>query len=99
VGVVYCKQGPFALASAGIRVSVCGTKSHASQPHLGRSPIPILSQLALLLPGLPSYLLPCDAASTVTVTYLNAGEPCYGIAAGTGELRAVLRADSDEGSV
>ena len=94
-GHVLCRPGPFALASAGLKIAIKGKPAHASQPQEGISPAPLLAHLALALPGLPNNIVAVGEAAKVTVTYLTCGEPCYGVAPADGEIRATIRADSD----
>lgn len=85
------REGAFAAASEGLEVWLSGASSHASEPHLGRSPALALSQLIPALFALPAQLLPMDAGAAVAITHANLGEPSFGVAAGEARIRATLR--------
>lgn len=89
-GVVNC-------ASVGLKIRLTGKTAHASQPEMGVSPAPAISQL---IPGLSALGRGGPIGSDyrlVTITHVRIGEPAFGIAPGEGELWITLRTMDDAG--
>ncbi len=95
-GSVVLRGGTFASASQGLWVKASGETAHASTPHLGRSPALALARMIQELTPLAAEALPGHRDAFITITHLEMGRPSYGVAPGEGELRATLRAASDE---
>ncbi len=85
------RAGAFAAASEGLEIWLAGASSHASEPHLGKSPALALSQLIPALLALPAQLLPMDTGAAVAITHANLGEPSFGIAAGKARVQTTMR--------
>jgi amidohydrolase len=94
-----------ARASCGLRLSLCGTAAHASEPSKGQCPMLALGRLAAACEGLPARLQAAGrlapqvgepALSTpVQLQCGNAGD--FGILPAHGSLSVTLRADCDAG--
>lgn len=95
LGTVFLRPGPITAASTGLRIALEGRSSHASEPHLGRNPIPILADLVGFAMGCPS-LLPFGHPAHVVPVQLSAGEEAFGTNPGDGVLGLTLRADETE---
>jgi amidohydrolase len=95
-GSVVLRSGTFASASQGLWVKATGDTAHASTPHLGRSPALALARMIQELTPLAAEVLPGHRDTFITITHLAMGRPSYGVAPGAGELRATLRAASDD---
>ena len=97
LGACWLAPGPMNCASVGLKVALGGRTAHAAEPHAAVSPGPAIARLIPGLAGLgqggdltPDFRL-------VTVTHVRMGEPAFGIAPGSGEVWATLRALTDEG--
>ena len=96
--------GTASRASCGLRIDVQGRASHASQPHLGLSALPVLSRLALELKDLPDQLVTSGQVETqiadpilavpVHMSFGAAGD--YGVLPANGALCVTLRADTSK---
>ncbi|AZV80950.1 amidohydrolase (plasmid) [Parasedimentitalea marina] len=87
--------GPSNCASRGMKINFTGKTSHAAAPEDGISPGSVMAQLMqdlpLLGPGGPMQ----DDFALATLTHAHLGEPSFGIAPGSGELRLTLRSQTD----
>ena len=97
LGACWLAPGPMNCASVGLKVALGGRTAHAAEPHSAVSPGPAIARLIPGLAGLgPGGELTPDFR-LVTVTHVRMGEPAFGIAPGSGEVWATLRALTDEG--
>lgn len=92
LGEVQLKSGPFCCASVGLQVTLTGRTAHASQPENGVSPAQALAKLIAEIDRFGLGGVRDDAFKLSTITYASLGEPTFGVAAGSAELRATLRA-------
>lgn len=92
MGQVIMREGPAAPASTGLRITLTGRRSHASEPHLGRNPIPLLGELIQLIQAAPGQL-PFGRAGLATLVHVGAEGENYGMSPGTAQLGLTLRAD------
>ena len=103
-GYVGTRAGLMNCASRGFVVHLSGRTSHAAEPELANSPIPLLGSIISALedlgldlkqnPELRSSL--DDGFRLVTVTHVQAGEACFGITPGEAQIFATLRASHDD---
>jgi len=93
-GSIVIKEGTFAMASHGLKVSLQGIASHAAEPEKGLNPAPALAEIVSAVDALARQI--SDEDSMITITCLRAGEYAFGSAAGEAELLMTLRAASDE---
>jgi len=100
--VLFVRDGVAARASTGLEVRVIGAASHASEPHLGRSPMPVLAALAQRAAGIPQELEQISGRSLagpggpalVTPVHMHVGNPGdFGVLPASGKLCMTLRAD------
>jgi amidohydrolase len=89
------RAGTVNCASQGLKITLSGKTSHASEPEKGRSPglalaglIATFTRLAAPVPLAPGFRL-------ITVTHARLGEPAFGIAPGAAELWLTLRTMAD----
>ncbi|MFP5501525.1 MAG: M20 family metallopeptidase [Candidatus Sericytochromatia bacterium] len=92
LGQVIMREGPAAPASTGLRLTLTGRRSHASEPHLGRNPLPLLGELIPLIQALPGQL-PFGRAGLATLVHVGAEGENYGMSPGSAQLGVTLRAD------
>lgn len=92
LGVASLRDGPMFCASVGLRVRLEGRTAHASQPEAGLSPAGALAELIPALAALGPGGEMTEEFRLVTITHARLGEPTFGIAPGSAELRATLRA-------
>ena len=92
---VLIREGPFAVASAGLTVRLAGHTSHAAYPERGRSPDRALAELTLDLINLPDPWQKRGHLALVTVVHSRLGRPAFGVTPGEAEILATLRADDD----
>jgi amidohydrolase len=95
-GQVMLQRRNAAAASTGVRIGLTGATSHASEPYLGRNPIPVLADLVHVLQAAPAACLPYGKAGLATLVHLQAGQEAYGSSPESGQLGATLRADEQE---
>ncbi|MCX5496642.1 amidohydrolase [Kaistia dalseonensis] len=95
-GVAALDEGPFACASAGLRITLAGRTAHASMPETGLSPLQAVSRLLPALTALGSGAPLGPGFSLATVTHARMGEPTFGVAPGSAEIRVTLRAITNE---
>ena len=100
LGTVALKSGAMCCASRGIRILLEGKTSHASMPQDGISPVEAMMTIAAglnaLTNGLDAGQALDDSYKLVTITHMSVGEPCFGVAPGTGQIWATLRTVSDD---
>ncbi|MGQ0565732.1 MAG: amidohydrolase [Gemmobacter sp.] len=97
LGECWLQPGPMNCASLGLKIVLGGRTAHAAEPHAAVSSGPAI---ACLIPGLASLGQGGDLTPDfrlVTVTHVRMGEPAFGIAPGSGEVWATLRALTDDG--
>lgn len=95
LGEVGLCRGVSNCASRGMKIRLTGKTSHAAAPEDGVSPGAVMSHLMQSLPALgPGGAMEADFA-LATLTHAQLGEPTFGIAPGTGELRMTLRSQTD----
>ena len=95
LGAVVLRKGVFASASCGMIVEFRGRSAHASEPHLGLSPIAAMTQLATALMALPQQVTGLHEAAKMTIVGMEAGGPAFGTSTGSGRVMATLRAHED----
>ncbi|MGB0960906.1 MAG: amidohydrolase [Halocynthiibacter sp.] len=95
LGQVALVEGPANCASRGVKVTLTGKSSHASDPQDGISPAPAIARLITDLPQLSQGQIDGDDFRLVTVTHVDMGTASYGIAPGEATLLATLRSVSD----
>ena len=92
LGAVLVRRGCFACASCGLVVDVLGRPAHAAYPGEGANPVPLLSHLALAMPGLIENVLGgADRLLMHTLIGLRAGGENFGVSASEGRLCMTLR--------
>lgn len=94
-GTVYLRKGVFSAASVGLKCTLKGVSSHAAYPEQGRSPSPAVSRLSEYVAGLSRPDRSQADFSLATVTYIQMGEPAFGISPGQAEIGITLRAAQD----
>lgn len=95
LGECWLKPGPMNCASVGLKITLQGRTSHASEPDKGLSPAPALARLIPALAALgPGGALTPDFR-LVTITHARLGEPAFGISPGHAELWTTLRTLTD----
>jgi len=97
LGQIQIRPGPFCCASRGLKIQLSGRTAHASQPETGLSPANVMMEL---MAGLVALNSPPRAGQLpqkmATLTHAKLGEPTFGVAPGTAELRVTLRTVLDE---
>ena len=99
LGDCWLAPGPVNCASVGLKIVLGGRTAHAAEPGAAISPGP---SIARLIPGLAGLGQGGDLTPDfrlVTVTHARMGEPAFGIAPGSGEVWATLRALTDAGLI
>lgn len=95
LGEVGLRAGPANCASRGMQIVLEGKSSHAAAPEDGVSPAPAMAALMQALPALGRGGIEDEDFALSTLTHAQLGAPSFGIAPGTGELRATLRCMTD----
>ena len=95
-GYVGTKTGLINCASRGLIIRFKGKTSHAAEPELALSPVPLLGELIDHLCQMGRGSVLDDDFKLVTVTHINVGEPSFGITPSDAEIYTTLRASTDE---
>ena len=95
-GYVGTKTGLINCASRGLIIRFKGKTSHAAEPELALSPVPLLGELIDHLCQMGRGGVLDDDFKLVTVTHINVGEPSFGITPSDAEIYTTLRASTDE---
>lgn len=93
LGSIIVREGTFACASVGLRMTFHGITTHAATPELGRSPVPAITRLCARI---NEYERPTDRVELATITSLRAGDADFGIAPGDATLCVTARAETDD---
>lgn len=96
LGHVLLNEGPVNCASRGMKITLDGKTSHASQPEEGVAPTFAMASLLGALTDLGNNGPLTPDYSLVTVTHARLGEPAFGISPGQAEIWATLRTLTDE---
>lgn len=101
-GVIYTRPGVLFSASEGFSIFIEGLQSHASEPHVGKNPAYILSELALQLQPLTQFTgfghpyhtneLEFSDMTLCTIVGMKIGEGKFGVSPAQGEMHLTLRA-------
>ena len=95
-GYVGTKTGLINCASRGLIIRFKGKTSHAAEPELALSPVPLLGEMIDHLCQLGEGGVLDDDFKLVTVTHINVGEPSFGITPSDAEIYTTLRASTDD---
>ena len=96
LGEIGLRAGPGNCASRGMQILLEGKSSHAAAPEDGVSPAAAMAVLMQELPKLGTGKIGENGFALSTLTHARLGEPAFGIAPGSGELRATLRCMTDD---
>lgn len=95
-GHVATRAGLMNCASRGLAIRLSGRTSHAAEPELAVSPVPVIGALVDGLRQLGTGGALDEAFRLVTITHMRSGEPTFGITPGEAEIFATIRAARDE---
>lgn len=95
-GDVILRHGTFACASAGLTIRLEGERSHAGEPHMGRSPAIAVAQLIMALNAVPQNRTGLFQPAKVTVVHSAMGAPTFGTSPGEAVVMATIRASEKE---
>ena len=95
LGTALLADCPVNCASRGMRVVLSGRTAHASQPESGVSPMNAMAHLMPALTALGQGAVHDREFTQVTITHAVLGAPAFGIAPGSAEIWATLRALTD----
>ena len=95
-GYVGTKPGLINCASRGLILRLHGKTSHAAEPELAISPIPILGDMIERLRQLGQGGALDDDFRLVTITHIHVGEATFGITPAHAEIYVTLRASHDD---
>ncbi|HZW59707.1 MAG TPA: amidohydrolase [Woeseiaceae bacterium] len=96
LGQVVVRAGTFTCASRGIAVSLRGRTAHAAQPETGRSPSAAMCHVIAELAGARERFGHSGELAFATIVGARLGERAFGVAPGTAEVWATLRAATDD---
>ncbi len=91
---ILTRPGAFAAGSAGVRIKLTGSTSHAAYPEQGNSPDLAMAELVTGLVNLADSNT--DALALVTVVHARLGEQAFGVSPGEAEVLATIRSDRDD---
>lgn len=94
IGSIILRTGIFASASRGMVIELSGSSSHASEPHLGRSPALATARIIQIFNDFPASDGSMNRSAKLTITHVRIGEPAFGTFPGKGRLMLTLRADN-----
>ncbi len=90
---ILTRKGAFAAGSAGIKINLTGSTSHAAFPEQGTNPDQALAALVLNLVNLGDHHP--DQLTLVTVVHARLGSPSFGTSPADAEVLATIRAQDD----
>lgn len=93
---VLIKKGPFAAASVGLDIRFKGRFSHAAYPEQGINPAEALGIFLRELQKAREDFRKSEEFNKMTVTFIQMGEPAFGISPGTARLGVTVRAATDD---
>ncbi|MGC6452906.1 MAG: amidohydrolase [Candidatus Puniceispirillaceae bacterium] len=96
-GYVGIRPGLINCASRGLAISLKGRTSHAAEPELAVSPVPILPDILNALQDLGAGGPLDEDFRLTTVTHVKAGAATFGITPGDALIHVTLRASHDDG--
>ncbi len=94
-GKIMVKEGCFAAASFGLKLTLDGRTAHASQPETGHSPSELLALLIHNLEKKREQLQAVKPLTTFVITHSVLGEETFGVAPGHAEIWLTLRSYDD----
>ena len=94
-GKIMVKEGCFAAASFGLKLTFDGRTAHASQPETGHSPSELLAQLIHSLEKKRDQMKSVKPLTTFVITHAVLGEETFGVAPGHAEIWLTLRSYDD----
>ena len=94
-GQIVVREGCFAAASFGLKLTFDGRTAHASQPETGHSPSELLAQLIHMLEKKRKLLKEVKPLTTFVITHATLGEETFGVAPGHAEIWLTLRSYDD----
>ena len=94
-GQIIVREGCFAAASFGMKMTFDGRTAHASQPETGRNPSELLAQLVHHLEKKREQLKTVKPLTTFVITHAILGEETFGVAPGHAEIWLTLRSFDD----
>ena len=94
-GQIVVREGCFAAASFGLKLTFDGRTAHASQPETGHSPSELLAQLIHFLEKKREQLQAVKPLTTFVITHSVLGEETFGVAPGHAEIWLTLRSYDD----
>lgn len=95
-GFIATRSGLINCASRGMKITLSGKTAHAAEPELAHSPLRAMNDITQLAQKLGYGDETMDDFKLVTVTYMNMGEPTFGITPGSGEIYLTLRTAKDD---
>lgn len=95
-GRIMVRDGCFAAASFGLKMTFDGRTAHASQPETGRSPSELLAVLIHALEKRREQLKEVTPLTTFVITHASLGEETFGVAPGHAEIWLTLRSFHDK---
>ncbi|MDY6062810.1 MAG: M20/M25/M40 family metallo-hydrolase [Erysipelotrichaceae bacterium] len=104
-GIVYYRKGCIQCASVGMRISIDGIQSHASEPEKGLNPAYAIAEVIERLKPLSAFNgfnkaifedLIFESLVLVTVVNVEIGKRNFGISPGSGEISLTLRTMNDQ---
>ena len=95
IGHLGLRAGLVNCASRGLRITLNGKTSHASEPEAGVSPQAALTALMPALSALGTGGALDDTFRLATITHAQLGEPSFGISPGAAVIQVTLRATTD----
>lgn len=94
-GRIMVREGCFAAASFGLKLTFEGRTAHASQPETGRNPSELLAVLIHNLEKKREQLKAVKPLTTFVITHAILGEETFGVAPGHAEIWLTLRSFDD----
>lgn len=92
---IVCKEGSFTCAVVSVSITLTGKTAHAAEPQKGVSPIPAMLNIVEELLNRNNPNRQSDNYFLATIVEIHVGEEAYGVSAGSGVIRATLRAKTD----
>lgn len=91
-GTIILREGIFAMASVGMKISLKGVASHAAYPENGISPLAAMIEILDNVKVLNDKITAAEDFSQISITYAKLGKYGFGISPGQAEIGLVFRA-------
>ena len=96
LGKVLYRDGSFTMAVHTVTLRINGHTSHAAEPELGRSPVPVIREMLDFAGSMENRNVSDDGFQLFTPVHVQVAEKAFGTSPGVGEISITIRCRSNE---